>query len=119
MTSLPVELLPGLQPQGFESFREQLRKDFDSAALDSDFCSQLQPAYEQIVTLVEQEVKHAAAVNAAGLTNLLYRVDVSEARAMEAAGEEQLPFHRALAHLIVRRVLQKVMFKQHFAKDGN
>lgn len=119
MTNLPVELLPALKQQGFELFKAQLRKDFDSAALNSDFCNQLVPDYEPIVNLVEQQVKHAAAVNTAGLTNLLYRVDVNEATAINAAGEKQIPFHRALSHLIVRRVLQKVMFKLHFAKHGN
>lgn len=119
MNTLPTTLTPALKSEGFEIFREQLRKDFDSAAISSEFCDQLSPDYERIVDFVESELKKTSAVSPGNLTNLLYRIDVQEYLAMDAAKEENIPFLKALAHLIVRRELQKVVLKMNYSKNGN
>ena len=54
------------------------------------------------------------------LTNILYRVDMSEQqikKAMENLVDE--PSSDVLAQLILHRCLQKVIIKQHFSKEKN
>lgn len=100
----------------FLQFLEQLKKDFESAGLDSQFCQGLTPDYVSVVEAVKKELALVSSSSVEKLTNLLYRVDVQERDTKVWLETYKISFAEALAHLIVRRELQKIWFKRKFSK---
>jgi len=107
--------LIALSGLNFEQFRSQLAKDFESAALDATFCQNLIGDYTSIVESVRVELVRISSGSTEKLANLLYCVDVKEADTRQWQDIYNISFVEALAHLIVRRELQKIWFKHKFS----
>ncbi len=109
------ELSVLLQPDRFEKFKIQTRKDYELAG-----ASQHLP-YLETTTLVELEsefynsVLKLDAVN--HLSNVLYRIDITELQIQETVRKfPEETFQKLIARLMIKRILQKIVLKDFYSK---
>ena len=98
----------------FRAFELQLRKDFEGAghALASDF--ELASNYNDLQKQMRDQVIILSKNNA--LPQLLYRIDISENQIKKYTQlQKEVSFETVIAELIIKRILQKVIFKIHFS----
>ena len=103
-----------LQPDRFEKFKTQTRKDFELAGASHHL------PYLETTTLTELENEFYNSVlkldAANNLSNVLYRIDITETQIQEAVrkfpGES---FQKLLAQLMIKRILQKVVLKDFYS----
>jgi hypothetical protein len=99
----------------FELFRQQLGKDFSSSGADAAFVEHLSRDYETVRTAISKAVSPMTGGSGAQLGSLLYRIDISEKQLSGYLSEhEGLSFADAVAELIIKRVLQKVILRKKF-----
>lgn len=100
----------------FELFKLQLKKDFDSCSLSTDFIDVLPVPFELLKLSIMAELKKISKNNSL-LSNLLYRIDVSEIQIKNYHQKNpSLDFEEILAELIIKRILQKVILKKKFSQ---
>lgn len=100
----------------FELFKRQLKKDFDSCSLSVDFIENLPVQFDLLKDSIMAELKHLSKNNSL-LSNLLYRIDVSELQIKNYQLKNvSLEFEEVLAELIIKRILQKVILKKKFSQ---
>ncbi len=100
----------------FLVFKNQLHKDFESCGLSTDFITQLPRLFLDLRQSIETEIKHIAKTSNSALYNLLYRIDISEVQIKNyLATNPALSYECALAELMIKRILQKVIFKKRFS----
>ena len=113
MDELP-DINSGISKPGlFEKFKLQMQKDFEICGLDGNFAVDLSQDYKSIVERVNSEVEKINK-SSGKLSELLYRIDISEAQIKKASGLNQNSFTEIIAELIVKRELQKIVIKEHF-----
>lgn len=98
----------------FKAFEQQLRKDFEGAgyALAPEF--ELESNYVDLQKQMHDEVVTLSKKNA--LPQLLYRIDISENQIKKYSQlQNKLSFETVIAELIIKRILQKVIFKIHYS----
>lgn len=98
----------------FKAFEQQLRKDFEGAgqALGPDFI--LESNYLELQKQMRNQVITLSKSNA--LPQLLYRIDISENQIKKYTQlQKEMSFETVIAELIIKRILQKVIFKIHFS----
>lgn len=98
----------------FKAFELQLRKDFEGAghALAPDFV--LASIYADLLKQMQDQVVALSKNNA--LPQLLYRIDISENQIKKYTQlQKETSFETVIAELIIKRILQKVIFKIHFS----
>jgi len=107
----------GLQQEDlFELFRLQLKKDFESSGLDASFTDDLPNAYETLREVILVQVERLLAGGSQYFSGLLYRIDISEQQLHKYSSlHPDLNLAGALAELIIKRVLQKVILKKRFS----
>ena len=100
----------------FELFKRQLKKDFDSCSLNTDFIDSLPVQFELLKLSIITELKQISKNNSL-LSNLLYRIDISEIQIKNYHQKNNsLSFEEVLAELIIKRILQKVILKKKFSQ---
>jgi hypothetical protein len=103
------------KPDLFEAFKLQLIKDLENCGLNADFVRTLTADYETILTSVARDVKKIMAGSENKLSELLYRIDISEAQIAKLMKDKrELEFSDIIAELVIKRELQKVVLKQMF-----
>ncbi len=103
-----------LQPGRFEKFKIQTRKDFELAGASHHL------PYLETTTLAELENEFYKAVLKLEVTNtlsnVLYRVDITEMQISEAVRKfPEESFQKILAQLMIKRILQKVVLKDFYS----
>ncbi|MBO6607777.1 hypothetical protein [Psychroserpens sp.] len=96
----------------YEKLIEQINKDFLLANIDLDFDSNILPS--SLKYLLHEVVYNLIQEKFAEYLNLLYIVDVSEAKIKALDGSDTLKLSEQVTFLILQREWQKVWFKQHF-----
>jgi len=115
MNELP-DISSGIsKPDLFEKFKLQLQKDFEYCGLNAQFVPALIPDYQSITGSLYTELERIAKISGK-LSELLYRIDISESQIKKASAVTSVSFHEVVAELIVKRELQKVIIKEHFKK---
>lgn len=113
-----VAIDQSLQQQDlFVVFKNQLRKDFENCGLNVDFINQLPQHFYDLRNSIELEIKQIEKQANTSLYSLLYRIDISELQIKSYLKKnESLSFETAISELIIKRILQKVIFKKHYSK---
>ncbi|MDO8999082.1 MAG: hypothetical protein Q7W45_04905 [Bacteroidota bacterium] len=105
-----------IQENLFELFKRQLKKDFDSCSLSTDFVENLAIDWELLKKSILNELNPLIKNNSL-LSNLLYRIDISELQIKNyQLKNTTLSFEEILAELIIKRILQKVILKKRFSQ---
>jgi hypothetical protein len=102
----------------FAAFKAQLKKDFEGAGFDGGFTADIPRDFIDLCGRLEKELQKAISRNASSIPTLLYRVDLSE-RQVGSYGFKisDAQFLYSLSELIVKRILQKVIFRKTFSPD--
>ena len=103
-----------MQADLFQLFKQQLKKDFEGAGLKGEFVEELPAEFDELKRIILAKISSASKTNA--LAGLLYRIDLSENQI--SAYLKKYPdfsFEQAVAELIIKRTLQKVILKKRFS----
>jgi hypothetical protein len=104
----------------FGAFKTQLTKDFEQSEFSADFIETLEPSYNSIHEKIAFELQRNETKTNSYLSRLLNRIDISEVQLKkylnEYKGENRF---NIIAELIIKRVLQKVVIKQHYKNNEN
>jgi hypothetical protein len=99
----------------FQLFIAQLIKDFSSANFDSDFITHLKPDVQEIQFAIIDQLEKVEKISKTKIRNLLYRIDISEKQILKLSkNKTENSFNEILSELIIKRVLQKVIFKEYY-----
>ena len=102
----------------FAAFKMQLVKDFDQSNFPSAFVAELKPDYINIHEKIADELQHNEKRTDFNLMQLLNRIDISEAQLKKYLKEkEHESYFNAIAELIIKRVLQKVVIKKYYKNN--
>lgn len=101
------------KPELFEKFKLQLQKDFEYCGLNGKFAADLIPDYRLVVNSLDSELEKIVKMSGK-LSELLYRIDISEMQIKKASASSSNSFNGVVAELIVKRELQKIIIKEHF-----
>lgn len=105
-----------LKEEIFRLFRDQLKKDFEGAGIDSGATARMVDA--ATVRPVLRDIVQDLQRRSDALSRLLYRVDVSEAQLRSyTAKMPGAEFVDVVAGLIIMRTLQKVVIRKKLS-DG-
>ena len=105
-----------VQENLFDLFKRQIKKDFGSCSLDTEFTNELPIDMDPLKASIQKEL-HSLLKNNLQLSALLYRIDISEAQIKNyEAKNKNLSFEEILAELIIKRILQKVILKKRFSQ---
>jgi formyltetrahydrofolate hydrolase len=100
----------------FELFKQQLKKDFEGAGLNSDFTSSLPVNFEELKFVIREQLILISKHSHSSLNNLLYRVDISELQLQSYQKKNpNLNDEELRAELIIKRELQKIILKRNFS----
>ncbi|MGS2727485.1 hypothetical protein ACU8DI_12820 [Psychroserpens sp. BH13MA-6] len=91
---------------------QQLNKDFLLANIDLDFEEAILPL--RLKQELHDVIFHLIQEKFAEYLNLLYIIDVSEAKVKQLDGSDTLKLSEQVAFLILLREWQKVWFKNHY-----
>jgi len=98
-----------------DAFKLQLAKDFEQSNFPAEFVASLQPGYEEILAKIALELQRNEKKTDFNIMHLLYRVDISESQLKRYLDKNKdKSYFSVIAELIVKRVLQKVVIKQHY-----
>jgi len=117
MSELP-DILSGItKPDLFEAFKNQLKKDFENCGLNGDFAGELMANYDLIFEKMLMEIDRISKSQNQKITELLYRIDISEKQIKTLSLEKpKAALNEAIAELIIKRELQKVVIKEFYKK---
>lgn len=110
-------LLPDIQnqisqPELYELFINQIKKDFENSSIDITFINDFIQDYQFIHASLTKKLKHILKSSTFKLNELLYRIDISEGQIKILSQKKpQMSFEELLAELIMKRILQKVVIK--------
>ena len=101
----------------FELFREQLKKDFESAGAVLNAAVIVPSEFDALKSVFTEQLQPLISGNGTLLSSLLYRVDISELQLQKYRQKHlHLSFDEMLSELIIKRVLQKVILRKTFSK---
>ena len=104
----------------FEVFKKQLTKDFEQSNFAAEFIKDLEPDFADIHEKIVNELLRSEKKADSHLMQLLNRIDISEAQLQRYLFEHQNENRLStIGELIIKRVLQKVVIKQHFKQSKN
>ena len=99
----------------FDAFKRQLAKDFEQSNFPSAFVEALEPDFISIRDKIGLELQHNEKKTGFNLMPLLNRIDISEAQLKKYLNEYKRENHfDVIAELMIKRVLQKVVIRQHY-----
>jgi hypothetical protein len=100
----------------FVSFKNQLKKDFESCGQSIHFIDALPSEFINLREAITAQIFNISKNSNNALMNLLYRIDISEKQIKDYANKKNdLIFENVIAELIIKRILQKVILKKHYA----
>ncbi len=100
----------------FTLFKTQLQKDFEVSGIPTDFIKELPSNFGLLRTELIVQLKPVLKNTYSSLSNLLYRVDISESQVKKyEQTNPELNFEEQIAELIIKRILQKVILKKRFS----
>jgi hypothetical protein len=103
-----------LKPDLFEKFKQQLQKDFETCSLECGFSKTLVSDYDLILSVISSEIR-TISHSPGKLNELLYRIDISEMQIKKLSNQKnETNYETIVAELIIKRILQKVVFKEYF-----
>lgn len=103
------------KPDLFEKFKQQLQKDFESCGVNGEFSVSLTANYDSIHAILVRELSQVSKSTNSKINELLYRIDISEQQLKKLSKlkpDEDL--NSIMAELIIKRVLQKIVYKEYF-----
>lgn len=104
----------------FEAFKTQLAKDFEHSNFPSGFVADLPSHFDGVRTELSRQLEQAKGRSDATIMTLLNRVDISETQWRQYLLEHPTKDQQmAIAELIIKRVLQKVVIKLYYKKNEN
>jgi hypothetical protein len=104
----------------FEAFKMQMIKDFEQSNFPTDFIAALTPDYSRIYEQIVYELQHCEKKSDFNLSRLLNRIDISDAQLKKYLIEHKNENHFSIiAELIIKRILQKVVIRQHYKNNEN
>ncbi len=104
----------------FDAFKIQLTKDFVQSNFLADFIKDLTPDYAGIHEKIVDELQRSEKRADSHVMQLLNRIDISEAQLIRYLNEHRNENRLStIAELIIKRVLQKVVIKQHYKQNEN
>jgi hypothetical protein len=96
---------------------EQIKKDFLTNGLEVQLQTSEEPNYNEICTALVDVLNWLFENDSHKLMQLLYRIDLPEAKLNEALGNAmEQAVSETLAALIVRREAQKVIIRQFYSQ---
>ena len=99
----------------FGAFKIQLAKDFEQSEFPADFVDTLEPDYSSIHEKIAAELQRNESKPGFNVMRLLNRIDISEPQLKRYLHESKNKNRiDVIAELIIKRVLQKVVIKQHY-----
>jgi serine phosphatase RsbU (regulator of sigma subunit) len=102
----------------FVAFKTQLAKDFEQSNFDRDFIKDLKPDFSSIHKKIIDELHRSEKKADSHLMQLLNRIDISEAQLQRYLREQKNQSRLStIGDLIIKRVLQKVVIKQHYKRN--
>ena len=102
-------------PDLFQLFIAQLVKDFNTANFDSSFINLLNADVQEIQFAIIEQLEIQEKNTKLKLRNLLYRIDISEVQISKLSKQKpENNLKEVLSELIIKRVLQKVIFKEFY-----
>ena len=105
-----------VQENLFDLFKKQIKKDFGSCSLSTDFVETLPLDLDLLKNSILTELQPLLKNNTQ-LSALLYRIDISEVQINNYQSKNKsLAFEEILAELIIKRILQKVILKKRFSQ---
>ena len=104
----------------FDAFKMQLVKDFEQSNFHTEFVAALEPDYSNIHEAIVLELQRNERKSDFNLARLLNRIDISDAQLKRYLNEYKNESRfNVIAELIIKRVLQKVVIKQHYKSKEN
>lgn len=104
----------------FETFKQQLKKDFSECGCESDFIDALTSEFDTIKQSLIAVLKAHEKKAGFNIQQLLYRVDINEKQLSKSLQEnKEEEYLNVVSELIIKRILQKVVLKKHFSNNGN
>lgn len=104
----------------FEAFKQQLIKDFEQSSFPVEAIESINPNYNKIHGIILSLLQHNEFSSQHNIMQLIYRVDISETQLAKYLNEHKdRNYFDVIAELIIKRVLQKVVLKQHFKNNEN
>ncbi len=104
-----------LTSEGLQLYKKlvlQLNKDFHRAGIEDSFSEEISPSDLKIQ--LHYSVSELLQNNYSEYLNLLYIIDVSEAKIKQIVGESNQEITEQIAFLILHREWQKIWFKEKF-----
>ncbi len=111
------DVLHSLQQNNmFDKFKIQLQNDFNLAGLEEYAPIITTNNLNDIVDAVLNSILNIEKFEPTAISNLLYRIDVSEHKIQqEVAKIQSLNFNVIITELIIKRTIQKIILKQHYS----
>ena len=123
MPAKKVQNLPNINNQLssrdlFGAFKRQLAKDFQQSNFPFDFVDALEPNYGHIHEKIAFVLQGSEKKKGFTVMQLFNRIDISEAQLKRYLSESSTENHfDVIAEIIIKRVLQKVVIKQHYKSN--
>ena len=113
---MEIDILHSLEkPDLFEKFKTQLTKDFELCGLLDDAPQINSNELNHVFSELLKSIRLLENKGANGLMNLLYRIDVTESQINQAVKlNPDKTWQEVIAELIIKRILQKVIFKEKY-----
>ena len=98
---------------------KQISKDFELAGLPLTFSGEGSTAFNELLYALSPLLSELIEKNFSGLLNLLYRIDIHESKvALLSEHNDYGSLPEALADLIIRRELQKIVIRKHYHSEN-
>ena len=99
----------------FDAFKRQLAKDFEQSNFPAAFVEALEPNFISIREKLALELQYNEKKTGFNLMPLLNRIDISETQLKKYLSEYKNENNfDVIAELMIKRVLQKVVIRQHY-----
>ena len=93
----------------------QINKDFQLNGLDVEFSGEGETAYTELTDQIKPVVEYLLEKQPDRFWNLLYSIDISEAKVKEALFGSEPDSIGLLTNLILKRELQKVVIRHFYS----
>lgn len=91
---------------------KQIQKDFGFFSLKIGFTGNKDSAFDELLEQIAPHIKRLMETDYIKFLSLLYRIDVNEKQLKSIPGREP---EKEIAELIIKRCLQKVVYKKLFS----
>lgn len=95
---------------------QQIIKDFDMFGIEIKFSGDPENAYNELLYQVSPHIAKLIESDYKKLLNLLYRIDVNESKISAIVSDTTVgSLSEAIADLVIRRELQKIVIRRHYS----